>query len=199
MKSIAFCLLLLCLAGPPAAAEAVEGATATATEDAPENAGDPPSESAVADATYIVEQTVTERMFIGALTRQRPLILAAVKRELDERKIDIADREAFMDVFFDEFVAEFTRVMQGRISELFAESLTEEELSVIAAFYATPSGQALVEKTPPIMEKATQFGAEAGLITHKNVLPKVAARLEAESLLNDEDPQMMVRLMDYLR
>ena len=53
------------------------------------------------DATYIVEQTVTKTIFLGALEAQRPLILSAIENELRKKEIKISDMKRFSNVFME--------------------------------------------------------------------------------------------------
>ena len=64
------------------------------------------------DAEYIVSQTVTKSLFEAALQAQRPLIIPAMQQGLANKGIVFSDIEGFADIFMEEFIDEFTELMQ---------------------------------------------------------------------------------------
>lgn len=47
-------------------------------------------------------------------------------------------------------------VLEPMYLKIYAESFTQEEIDGILAFYATPAGQALIQKMPSVMQKSTE-------------------------------------------
>ncbi|GFE51391.1 hypothetical protein So717_31440 [Roseobacter cerasinus] len=151
------------------------------------------------DADYIVAQTVTDELFLGALTAQRPLVRDALTQQFGQRGIVISDMDRFMDIFFAEFVGEFTDTMRGEIRKLYLAEFSPDELSTIAEFYATPAGQSLVERTPELMLTLAQTGQVAGQRAGENAGGRVARRLEDEGISLDMERGTMDALLDFLR
>lgn len=46
------------------------------------------------------------------------------------------------------------------LAKLYADEYTEEELNAILAFVKTPAGQKMIQRTPAVMQKATQLGED---------------------------------------
>ena len=55
--------------------------------------------------------------------------------------------------------------------QIYRESLTEEDLAGMLAFYKTPAGQAMIEKMPIVMQKSMA-------ITREQVMPRMMQRMQ---------------------
>lgn len=62
---------------------------------------------------------------------------------------------------------------------VYSESLTEEEVTGVIAFYKTPAGQAWIKKTPLIFEKAKIEG-EALMMNTSQKIQEIMKTLEAD-------------------
>ena len=151
------------------------------------------------DATYITEQTVTEELFVGAMIAQRTLIKSALENEFAKNDVIISDMDQFMDIFLEEFMAEFLQTMQTEVRALYLKEFTAQEMSDMAAFYATSSGQRMIEKTPALMITLAQTGQVAGQQAGRNAGPRVARKLEAEGVTIDIEKGTMEKLLNLLR
>lgn len=151
------------------------------------------------DATYIVEQTVTKTIFLGALKAQQPLILSAIENELRKKEIKISDMKRFSDVFMKEFIDEFTVNMQQESIGFYTLNFTSEQLSDLASFYTTSTGQLLIQKTPELLLWGAKTGAIAGAAAGKNANARVAKRLRDEDISVTDDKSMMDRLLQMLK
>lgn len=152
-----------------------------------------------ADADYIVSQTMTREMFEGAIAAQRSLIISAIQNDLRAQGINLPDPDRFFDLFLEEFIAEFTDSMRDQSASIYLDRFSAEELADIAGFYRTPAGQALVAATPDLMMAGAEMGQQAGMQAGMNAAGRLADRIEAEGLIEIEDPGMMDRLLDALR
>lgn len=151
------------------------------------------------DAEYIVSQTVTRTLFEAALAAQRPLIIPAMQQNLANKGIVFSDIEGFADIFMEEFIDEFTEIMQRDTVALQLEMFSADELRDIAAFYKTPSGQALIANTGPLMQAGAQMGQVAGMEAGQNANGRIAKRLEEEGITLQNDSGFTKRLIDTLR
>jgi len=161
--------------------------------------GSPAFADSTEDARYIVEETVTKELFETAIRAQKDLIAGALIQQLGADGITLNDPEGFIDILVEEFIDEFTVSMKDSTAELYLELFDEQELSDIAQFYSTPSGQALIAATPTLVEAGVTMGQEAGQRAGVNATPRVAARLEDEGIIITEDKDLMPRLLDLLR
>lgn len=151
------------------------------------------------DAQSIVEQSLTREIFEGALRAQRPVLVSAVENDLRQQGITISEPARFFDILVEEFIDEFTETMQEETVAIYLDLFTPEELRDIAAFYATPSGQALLRNTPDLMQAGATLGQKAGEAAGRNAGPRVADRLSEEGIVIDDDPGLTRRLIDALR
>ncbi|MCH2163150.1 MAG: DUF2059 domain-containing protein [Marinovum sp.] len=134
------------------------------------------------DLDYLVEQQVNRTMFEAALTAQRPLIIGALENEFRNMGMSVSDMDHFFDIFIDEFIEEFTETMQVQAREIYAQAYTEQEIIDIAAFLRTPSGQAMIAKTPELMQQGAAHGQIAGMRAGENAMPRVMQRIEREGI-----------------
>lgn len=151
------------------------------------------------DADYIVSQTMTKRIFEGAIAAQRPVIVGAIQNDLRQRGITLPDPDRFFDLFMDEFIDEFTQSMQDQSASIYLDRFTAAELAEIAAFYKTPAGQSLVAATPDLMMAGAEMGQRAGMQAGLNAGRRLADRIESEGLLVIDDPSLTQQLLDALR
>lgn len=151
------------------------------------------------DASYVVDQIVSEEMFVGAVTAQRPVIEASLTRQFAQKGIVISDMDRFMDIFFEEFMSEFTARMQSEVQKVYLTEFTAEQLAAIAEFYATPAGQALVERSPKLTQTLAETGQIVGQRAADNAGARVATRLEKDGISLAMDRGTMDALLDFLR
>lgn len=155
---------------------------------------------AQSDATFIVEQTVTQAMFEGALAALRPVLLSAVENDLRNENVTVSDVGAFMDIMMEEFIAEYTVEMQNATIPYYVENFSAKELSDIAAFYASDTGVVLINRTPELMQFGATAGAQAGELAFRDSRDRVRQRLIDENVdVTNGDASMMQRLLEALR
>ena len=66
--------------------------------------------------------------------------------------------------------------MKGELAQVYAESLTPEEVKGITAFYKSPAGQAFLDKQPLIMQKSMAMQQKL----MKGMIPKIQALIQSE-------------------
>ncbi len=151
------------------------------------------------DANYIAQQTLTKEMFEGALIAQRPLILSAIQNDLRNNGVILKKPEAFFDLFMGEFVDEFTLGMREEGAQLYLDTFTPKELSDIATFYKSETGQSFLKKTPALMQTSFTLGEKVGARAGMRVAPSLKKRIRDENLLELEDRSVIDKLLNILR
>lgn len=150
------------------------------------------------DARAIVEMTVTEDMFRGALAAQGPMLASAMENDLRRRGIQLTDTRRFAEILGEEMLTLFTLGMQDETVAVYLDLFTPGELADIRAFYETPSGQALLRRTPALMSEGARIGGTVGQRIGGQVSRRVADRLAREGI-ELTSPDAMQRLLDALR
>lgn len=148
-----------------------------------------------ADLDYMISQQVNRTMFEGALIAQRPLLVGAIENDLRKRGMGVSDIERFLDIFMEEFIDEFTDTMQDEARALYRDSFSDQEITDIAAFLRTPSGQALIAATPTLMADGAKRGQVAGREAGKNAAPRVLRRIRDEGITFD-NPVVIDQLIE---
>ena len=150
------------------------------------------------DARYIVSQTVTEEMMSGVWISLRPILISAVTNDLTQNGIKIDDMDAFFDIFIEEFRHEFLGAMQRETVAVQLELFSPAELQGIAAFYRSPSGQALIRQTPRMVEAGAKIGEAAGRVAGANAGPRLARRLKEGGVRVTADESVLDQLLKML-
>lgn len=79
--------------------------------------------------------------------------------------------------FWNELETELGTTSMGDLVKMmepiYQKHLTEDELKAIIAFYATPAGKKLAEKTPVIMQESMQAGQQWGMAIGSKVAQKM--------------------------
>ena len=150
------------------------------------------------DVTYIVGQTVNRTIFEAALQAQRPVLTSALQHEWAQRDIHVSDADAFFDVLIDEWIDTFTEIMQANTAEVYLDRFSAQEISDMAAFYRTKSGQALIRETPYLFQAGAKLGEQAGTQAFQQVRPRILKRLE-EGGIEVGSQSTLDKLIDYFQ
>ncbi len=151
------------------------------------------------DVNYIVDQTVTRTLFEGSLQALRPVLISAIKNDLNSKGIEISDASSFLDIFVDEFIDEFTDIMKQETVGIYRELFSDSELADLAAFYKTETGQKLILQTPLLMQAGAKSGEVAGMKAGRNAKERVAQRLESEGIMIEKNKSLTKKIIDALR
>ncbi len=138
---------------------------------------------AQSDAEFIASVTATRANFEGALMAQRPMLVSAIQHDLSSKGINLTNPERFFDLFVDVWIDTFTAEMQSETAAIYLDMFTEEELAGLASFYASDIGQVMLERTPELMMRGAQAGAEVGMIAGMKAGPMMADRIRDENLI----------------
>lgn len=152
-----------------------------------------------ANADYIVSQVITRTIFEGAIVAQRPVIIGAIQNELREKGITLPEPDRFFDLFMVEFLDEFTESMQAQSAAIYLDNFSEQELTDIAIFFKTASGQAYIAASPVLMLEGARMGQRAGERAGRNAAKRLAERIERENLIVFDDPGVLQRLLNILK
>jgi hypothetical protein len=152
-----------------------------------------------ADAQLVAESIATRPIFEAAIQANRRALIDATTADLERKGIKMTNPDRFFDILMEEFIDEFTANMQRDTADLFLSLFNEEELSDLAAFYASPTGRTLSSKLPDITGASARLGRIAGMEAGQNANLRVAKRLEAEGISIDNDKSLTKRLIDALK
>lgn len=148
-----------------------------------------------ADADYIVSQSLTPEMVEGTIAALRPMVIGALQNEMRAVGLSLPEPERFLELFLEEFSAEFTEAMHDQFVALYLETFSEPHLADIAAFHRSEAGQALVAATPGLMVAGAQMGERASARAAMHTGKRLAARLQAENLIEIDDPALLYRFL----
>ena len=131
------------------------------------------AQSPAADAEAAARELVTTIKLGDQFKALLPMIFKSIKPAIVQNRPDV-------DHDFDALVPIVQQKMSARISELedavavvYASNFSAAELRDLIAFYKTPTGQKLLEKTPSIaqqtMAAGQKFGQSAGAEAQKEM------------------------------
>jgi hypothetical protein len=139
---------------------------------------------AAADATYIVDQTITREVIAGSLQAFGPIMGSALENDFRENGIAVSDRDKFIAILLDEFMDPFVALFRQRAIDLYVSTFSPRELSDMATFYRSESGQSLVRRTPGLMAEAAGLGQQLGVEVAQTMdSERLLSRLQAEGVI----------------
>ncbi|MFT4621086.1 MAG: hypothetical protein ACI9KS_002220 [Sulfitobacter sp.] len=150
------------------------------------------------DSNFIAERTVTAEALRATMEVLGPILAQAIEFQLSQNQIELSDPEGFISLIGQEFEGVYLEELKAQTAALQREVFTADELAGIAAFYATPAGEALILKTPSLMQRSQQIGEQLGALALREAGFRLAQRIEDEGISFTEDPAMMNRLRDLL-
>jgi hypothetical protein len=113
---------------------------------------------------------------------QQSLTTAAARMKLDD-----AEKEEFVTFQkkqFDELMSSMLGPeMRNDMQQAYSEIFTKEEMGGLAAFYSTPAGQALIDKTPAVSAKLQALmlpRMQQGMIKVQQATKEFAAGMAAK-------------------
>lgn len=122
-----------------------------AVKSAPDAAG---TKATLADAENVLQVMRFEDMMEKMLVQQKKQSAAMVQQmtaRMDAPGVDRADLSAFQEKVMNEMMSVMNAgEMKKDMAQIYTDVFTKEELAAQAAFYGTPAGQAMVDKTPEV-------------------------------------------------
>lgn len=114
----------------------------------------------------LIQLTQLEKNYSQMIYLMMDSMSLAVRQQLSQVKMTPA-REAMLTEFQKDVTELFREqfgwdYMLGVYTKLYNEEFTEEEIDGMVAFYRSPAGKSVIEKTPIVMSKATAIGQERG-------------------------------------
>jgi len=118
---------------------------------APALAGDPaPSARNLELARQLFEAMHMERTMAGVTAAMAP----TMRRQLEAAAPQMtSQQQAAIAQVTNELMQEMTRRLTAEMTPVYASTFTEKELTEVLAFYRSPTGQSMLEKTPLVMAK----------------------------------------------
>ena len=132
----------------------------------------PPSDAAIEELLALTKMEQTVSTMLQGMDQE---LATSMRSMLSEQKLSDAER-AKMDVIFQK-TGQILREemawskMRPIYVQIYRESLTDEDLAGMLAFYKTPAGQAMIEKMPIIVKKSMD-------ITREQVMPRMVRRMQ---------------------
>jgi len=124
-----------------------------------------PTKATLADAEEVFRVMRFDEMMSKILDGQKksmgPMMAQQMAQMAKRMNLSDEDKEAFMAFQkkqFDEVMASIMGPeMRADMAKVYSDVFTKDELGSLAAFYSTPTGQALVDKTPEVSGKLQQL------------------------------------------
>ena len=152
----------------------------------------------VDDARAIIAATVTDEAMSGVLAAMGPVIFGAMENEFRNAGIELSDTEAFANILIEEFMAGYIEAVSAEMVTIYVEEFTADELAGIAAFFASPAGQARAAKTGVLARRGAEIGGAVGQQAALAVADRIAARLRDEGVTVTLDPSKQDELLKLL-
>jgi len=152
----------------------------------------------VEDSNFIASRTVTPEILGATMDLLGPVLAQAIEFQLSQNQIVLTNSEGFVRLIGEEFQGVYLQELRAQTAALQQEIFTDTELAGIAAFYATPAGEALIEKAPALMQRSQQIGEQLGAAALQEAGFRLVKRMEEEGITFTEDPTMMDRLRTLL-
>ncbi|RTL53977.1 MAG: DUF2059 domain-containing protein [Bradyrhizobiaceae bacterium] len=117
-----------------------------------------PSPEALAAAKDLVRTMNVTEQFKAIL----PVVINALKPAIVQGRPDVAkDYDALMPAVSAEFLTRVDEI-SDKIAGLYADNFSVDEIKAINAFYLTPAGQKVLQKTPALAAQTMSLGQEWG-------------------------------------
>lgn len=110
----------------------------------------------VADAAAVVDRMHFEELIAKTMEGQKKAMAGMTQKMAQQSgsKIDPKDLEEHQSKIMDAMIEAMNLPqLKKDITEIYAQTFSKEELTALGDFYATPAGQAMVDKQPIVQEK----------------------------------------------
>lgn len=133
-----------------------------ASAQSPPAAQSPPTAPATPDGLAAARQLITAMRATDQFKQLLPNIMQALKPALVQGRPEVErDFDAMMPVLIDGMSSRVNELVE-QIADIYARNFTVDEMHQLTAFYATPVGLKLLDKTPVISRESLTLGQAFG-------------------------------------
>lgn len=143
-------------------------------------AGAAPTAKQTELAHRYIQATHMERMMSATMKTMAPAMLANIPKGTEAEE---ARRKVVMEVLPDVMNGMMAKMMV-QMEPIVAETFSEKELTDLVAFYESPTGQAVVEKTPQMAARMMPMMATLMPEMTKELKAKVCAKTDCTAAPN---------------
>lgn len=147
---------------------------------------------AVAKANISAETMTAMTDAMGPIVR-RQILAAFAADPLGEEA-----EKVFMSIFLGKFSLQFVSNFLLDVAELYDAEFSAEELTEIAAFYATPAGKAMLEKSPLIRAQSGRIGQAVGEAVSERSYRDMRTAVAERGASLFRDPDDLARVQKFL-
>jgi len=113
-----------------------------------------PSPAALAQARQVIQTMHTEKMYEQVFAAMEPSMVAAIGKNLPadkQQRVQAAERALF------EQMQAMAPKLSDEMAVIYATDFTEQELADMNRFYASPTGQSVIDKMPRVSQQLVPF------------------------------------------
>lgn len=150
------------------------------------------------DAIAIAKANISAQTMDAMTKAMGPVVRRQIQGAFAADPMSDEGEKVFMSIFLGKFSMQFVSNFLLDVAELYDVEFTPEELSEIAAFYATPAGKAMLLKSPLIRAQSGKVGQAVGQAVSERSyreMREVVAERGAELF---RAPQDLVRVQKFL-
>ncbi len=114
------------------------------------------------DALAAARELITTMHMADQFKAMMPTILKSLKAAIVQNRSDVdRDYDAMTPVLLDGFQARVGELSEA-VTIIYASNFSVEDLQALNAFYKTPTGQRLLQKTPSVLTQTMAAGQKFG-------------------------------------
>jgi uncharacterized protein len=135
------------------------------------------AQSRTPDFEVAARQLIAIMKLPDQFTAMLPMIFKAIKPSIVQNRPDVdRDFDALLPVLQQKMTARIGELMEA-VVVIYSSNFSAEELHDLTAFYQTPTGQKLLQKTPAIAQQTMlagqKFGQSAGAEAQKEMIEQL--------------------------
>jgi uncharacterized protein len=135
------------------------------------------AQSQASDSEVAARQLIATMKLPDQFTAMLPMIFKAIKPSIVQNRPDVdRDFDALLPVLQQKMTARIGELMEA-VVVIYSSNFSAEELHDLTAFYQTPTGQKLLQKTPAIAQQTMlagqKFGQSAGAEAQKEMIEQL--------------------------
>lgn len=117
-----------------------------------------PSKAAIA----VAKANITQETMDAMVEAMGPIVRRQIQGAFAADPLGDEAEKVFMSIFLGKFSLQFVSNFLLDVAELYDADFSPQELTEIAAFYATPAGKAMLAKSPRIRAQSGKVGQAVG-------------------------------------